>query len=67
MSAPQDPADDGPTAVAALSDDELRRELAGLKSAQAQVESGGTPQQRTEHAGRTEVLEAEFLRRFGTD
>jgi hypothetical protein len=52
--------------VTALSDDELRHDLASLKAQQGGVQAGGTPQQRTEHSARVELLEAEFIRRFGS-
>lgn len=50
-----------------LSDDDLRRELTQLKTKQHEVEAGGTVAQKANHAHRTEQLETEFLRRFGSE
>ena len=56
------------TGIAAktLSDDDLRRELAQLKTKQHEIEADGTPGQRANHQERTAELEAEFLARFGS-
>ena len=49
--------------AADLSDDDLRRELAQLKSKAVDIDSAGTPDQQANHRRRTAELEEEFLRR----
>lgn len=54
-------------AASQLSDDELRHELLQLKLKQDDIAADGTPHQQANHRERTAELEAEFVRRFGTE
>jgi uncharacterized protein DUF6158 len=50
-----------------LSDDDLRHELLQLKLKQEDIAADGTPHQQANHRERTAELEAEFVRRFGSE
>jgi hypothetical protein len=50
-----------------LSDADLRRELLQLKTKQQEIQAGGTPDQKSNHASRTSELEEEFLKRFSPE
>ena len=50
-----------------LSDDDLRHELLQLKIKQDDIAADGTPHQQANPRERTAELEAEFVRRFGSD
>jgi hypothetical protein len=50
-----------------LSDDDLRHELLQLKIKQNDIATDGTPHQQANHRTRTAELEAEFVRRFGSE
>ncbi len=51
--------------ASSLSDEDLRRELHQLDVTRADIESGGTEDQRRNHAARSRELQAEADQRFG--